>query len=209
MWKPFLLSSAAACWLPLVHLAAFEQPSPPAETVEASEAEGSPSAEEANRPAARPWLGVALKKVDGDLACYLGDGRGVLIDQVQPDGPAAQAGLKRGDLIVSVEGTQLSSPAELQRIMRSAEVGQPLQLTVRRHSGDLQLTVVPVPRPDPVSIELDLARELGQLGPFQSRSPRWARRSRSFCSAIRDYSLARQTAPELRPGRFERCSAPS
>jgi Do/DeqQ family serine protease len=54
----------------------------------------------------RPWLGASLQDVTKDIADSLGLDRpaGALISNVRPDGPAAQAGLKRGDVITAVDG---------------------------------------------------------------------------------------------------------
>jgi Do/DeqQ family serine protease len=54
----------------------------------------------------RPWLGARLQPVDGDIASGLGLERptGVLVTAVYDKGPAAEAGLKRGDAILSVDG---------------------------------------------------------------------------------------------------------
>ena len=50
----------------------------------------------------RPWLGARLQPVDGDIANGLGLERptGVLVTSIYDKGPAAEAGLKRGDVIL-------------------------------------------------------------------------------------------------------------
>ena len=54
----------------------------------------------------RPWLGASLQDVTKDIADSLGLDRpaGALIANVRPDGPAAEAGLKRGDVLTMVDG---------------------------------------------------------------------------------------------------------
>ena len=60
----------------------------------------------------RPWLGARLQPVDGEIATSLGLERptGVLVTSVYDKGPAAEAGLKRGDAILAVDGQPVDNP---------------------------------------------------------------------------------------------------
>ena len=60
----------------------------------------------------RPWLGAKLQAVTPEISESLGLKRpaGVLVANVAPGGPAANAGLKTGDLIVSVDGQAVDDP---------------------------------------------------------------------------------------------------
>src|SRR5215470_5728974 len=78
----------------------------------------------------RGWLGVSIQPLTPELARSFGakDAKGVLINEVMPDSPAAKAGLKPGDILLEFEGRALDGPADLQRSVgffvpdRSAEV---------------------------------------------------------------------------------------
>jgi Do/DeqQ family serine protease len=60
----------------------------------------------------RPWFGATLQAVTPDIAQGLGLERpmGALVSNVVPDGPAAKAGIKRGDIIVAVKGAPIDDP---------------------------------------------------------------------------------------------------
>ena len=63
----------------------------------------------------RGWLGVAIQEVNRDLASSLGLDKptGALVADVEPDGPAAKAGIKAGDLIIKFNGRDVDTQADL------------------------------------------------------------------------------------------------
>lgn len=63
----------------------------------------------------RGWLGVIIQAVDKDLASSLGMDKpmGALINDVEPDGPAAKSGLKAGDLIIKFNGSDVNTSSDL------------------------------------------------------------------------------------------------
>jgi Do/DeqQ family serine protease len=65
-----------------------------------------------SRTVRRPWLGASLQAVDGEIATNLGLERpmGVLVTQTYDKGPAAEAGMKRGDVILEVDGQPVEDP---------------------------------------------------------------------------------------------------
>src|SRR3954462_15265093 len=70
------------------------------------------SARGGSRTVRRPWLGATLQGVDNEIAGSMGLPRptGVLVSGVYDKGPAADAGLKRGDLILEVDGQPIDDP---------------------------------------------------------------------------------------------------
>ena len=88
----------------------------------------------------RPWLGVVLYTVDQFvfLRYNLPVEEGVLVTQVGPGSPAAEAGLAAGDIIVSIDGQKVSSAEELIRIFHTSQIGQRLEITYWR--GEVQNT---------------------------------------------------------------------
>jgi Do/DeqQ family serine protease len=83
----------------------------------------------------RGWLGVGIQPLTPELAkSYKVDREGVLINQVMPKSPAEAAGLKTGDLILSVGGKPVKDPRELQQIISESEIGKTLDIEVLRDS---------------------------------------------------------------------------
>jgi S1-C subfamily serine protease len=80
----------------------------------------------------RPQMGVSIQPVTSDVAARLGLNvtRGVLLTQVQPDSPAAAAGLAQGDVVVGMNGQAVASVETLRRLMVAHKVGDTVQLTI-------------------------------------------------------------------------------
>ena len=83
----------------------------------------------------RPWLGARIQSVDARLAQALGLARphGVLVNQVHPRGPAARAGLARGDVILAIGGREVPDAKALDFRLAIGEVGASTELQVRRN----------------------------------------------------------------------------
>lgn len=86
------------------------------------------------------WLGVSLTGVTPALARRLDldpeQPHGVVVAAVVPNGPAARAGLRRGDVITAADGRAIATAQELPRLIEEAPVGSTLALVVRRHGRD-------------------------------------------------------------------------
>jgi S1-C subfamily serine protease len=73
--------------------------------------------------------------------------RGPRVASVLPGGPAAQAGLLPGDLLLKVAGQPLRDPAQFLREVEARGVGSPLPLDLQRDGRTLSVSVVPVEMP--------------------------------------------------------------
>jgi serine protease Do len=83
------------------------------------------------------WLGVQTKDLTPDQArdLKLGDEYGAFVEKVEPDSPAANAGLQKGDVIVEFAGERVRSVAELTRLVRETPVGRPVEVRIRRNGA--------------------------------------------------------------------------
>ncbi len=82
----------------------------------------------------RGWLGVMIQDVNEDMAASLNLPReqGAIIAQVTPDGPAAKAGLRQGDVILEVNGQAIDEMRQLPRVIAEIRPGSTAELTIWR-----------------------------------------------------------------------------
>ncbi|HWL82344.1 MAG TPA: DegQ family serine endoprotease [Roseomonas sp.] len=91
----------------------------------------------------RGFLGVTTQPVDAAMAeaLNLKEANGALVAQVQPNSPAAEAGIKAGDVVTAVGGTPVHSPRDLARQIASMPPGAKAELTMRRGGDEKKLEV--------------------------------------------------------------------
>ena len=89
----------------------------------------------------RGWLGVAIQSISPDLlkAFKLDDTHGALVSDVMTDGPAAKAGLQRGDVIIGFQGNKVQDSTELPRMVAAIAPGTTVQVEVLR--GGKKMTI--------------------------------------------------------------------
>lgn len=97
------------------------------------------------------WLGVRIDEITEENAAEFGlaEPRGVAIASVMPGQPAAQAGLRAKDVVVSVDGRAVATPRELQRVIASTPAGQTVRVTLLREGREQELPVTVGRYPDP------------------------------------------------------------
>ena len=98
----------------------------------------------------RPWLGAQLQPVDKDMAESLGLDRpgGGIIREIFPNGPAARAGLKVGDVICAVDGHDVIDPAAVRYRFATKGLGGTAKVSYMRDGEDRTANVALVAPPE-------------------------------------------------------------
>ena len=104
----------------------------------------------------RPWLGLAAQTVSFDMAKAQGLSRpvGVMVTEVYDNGPADDAGLRRGDLVTAIDGREVFDEKGLKFLAAIHNPGEKAQLNVLR-GGKNQVIGVKV-EPPPGATEADI-----------------------------------------------------
>jgi Do/DeqQ family serine protease len=97
----------------------------------------------------RPWLGASLQTVSREIADSLGLDRpsGALITDLSAGGPAAEAGLRHGDLITAIDGQSVDDPEGLGYRLATKPLGGAASLTYLRDGkpGTASIKLTPAP----------------------------------------------------------------
>jgi S1-C subfamily serine protease len=97
--------------------------------------------------------------------------KGVLVDGVWPESPAAKSGVKKGDLLTKLGDTETPNLAAALTAMKALQVGDEAKLTVRRDDNELSLTAKLGNLPENVLSSIDLPQEAtGAITPRELES---------------------------------------
>ncbi len=90
----------------------------------------------------RGWLGVTIQSITPDLAKEFGlkNGKGAVVSEIMKGGPAEKAGLKRGDIILEVNGKTINDAESLRNAVAQSEVGSHIKIKIVREGQPLSLT---------------------------------------------------------------------
>lgn len=137
----------------------------------------------------RGYLGIHMSEVDARLArrkgLQLNPLRGVFIGEIDADTPAARSDLVEGDVVLSIDGTDVNEPNQIQTLINSRDPGDSVTLVVQRadaqhsisvvlgereqqqvlargHQRVEQLGLTVAPLTEERALEADIARQLGR-----------------------------------------------
>jgi S1-C subfamily serine protease len=97
----------------------------------------------------RAHLGIAAQTIElpRKLALATGAGpRAIRINEIEPDGPAAKAGLRGGEILLSLEGSPITGTDELVRMLDGGRIGKPVAVGLIRNAHLDHVELVPVER---------------------------------------------------------------
>jgi hypothetical protein len=97
------------------------------------------------------WLGVRLQTVTPEIAESLGMTRatGAIVTAIESDGPAAAAGIAAGDVIWSLNGTEIASSRDLASLIGTLAADSVVEFGVVREGGLINVPVTMARRPEP------------------------------------------------------------
>jgi serine protease Do len=95
------------------------------------------------------YIGVALFPLNDEIAdeLYWNKNYGIVVSNIQPDGPAAQAGIEPGDIIHEANGKKISSADDLIEIVEATEPGKRVKIEVWRNRRNLVFYIETIRRP--------------------------------------------------------------
>ncbi|MDR5859608.1 Do family serine endopeptidase [Halomonas eurihalina] len=99
----------------------------------------------------RGWLGIEAQKLDTELAASFGleAPNGVVIASIVPNGPAAQAGLQPGDIMLKVDNEAILDPRQTMSDIAAVAPGTELPVTIVRGGETMEVTLEVAERPTP------------------------------------------------------------
>lgn len=91
----------------------------------------------------RPWIGIATMKITRQLSQYYGlpADEGALITKVELYSPADNAGLRKGDIIESIDGKRINDPSQISSNIRKKSVNDSIGITVNRYGKIFEVQV--------------------------------------------------------------------
>jgi serine protease Do len=98
--------------------------------------------------AVTPWVIYQVEN-DPDIGWDISVDEGVLILQVVVDSPVDKAGLKPGDVVVSMNDEKVTTEHQFTQILYATEIGQPLKVEYYRGDINATVSVFPIESPPP------------------------------------------------------------
>lgn len=87
----------------------------------------------------RPYIGISGTAIDSSITEIYGLPAGISVQEVEKGSPAEAAGLKKGDIITKIEGQEVTTVTELNKVKYTYKIGDTITLTVLRSGKEEEL----------------------------------------------------------------------
>ncbi|OLF73977.1 serine protease [Maricaulis sp. W15] len=91
----------------------------------------------------RGWLGVSVQRVTAELAesFELATPHGAIVSRIEDDGPAADSGLRTGDLVLEFDGRRVRDSRSFPRMVAESEIGREVELDIIRRDRPMTISI--------------------------------------------------------------------
>lgn len=91
----------------------------------------------------RGWLGVSVQRVTPELAesYELASPYGAIVSRIEPDGPAADSGLRTGDLVLEFDGQRVRDSRSFPRMVAETGIGREIELSIIRRDRPMTIAI--------------------------------------------------------------------
>jgi C-terminal processing protease CtpA/Prc len=134
----------------------------------------------------RRFIGVNVQELDSDLASYfkVDPGAGLLITRVEPNGPAAEAGIRSGDILTHIDGKKVTDSRSVSDLIEEGN-SESVEVTVLRNGNEMKMVITPGNREMFDPSEMQRFREFPQM----FNSPEFQSEMESLKNELKDLKL--------------------
>ena len=115
----------------------------------------------------RPYIGISGSAVGTETAQRYNLPEGVYVEDVEKDSPAEKAGIQKTDIITKIEGKEVKSVNELNKIKYTYNIGDTVSLTLVRNSQEVEVKVTLAETPEEEKTEEEKQKQAEQFKQFQ------------------------------------------
>jgi serine protease Do len=142
----------------------------------------------------RGRIGVQIDQVSKEVAESIGLGqpKGALVRGVEPNSPAAKAGVEPGDIILKFDGQDIDKSVDLPRLVGNTKPGSKSSMTVFRRGSERQLSVTVA--------ELEAEQPQARAATPEAPKPQTSGAARALGLTLADLSAAQRKELDLKGG---------